>query len=112
MAYKKIDENGIYRDVDPKTGQFIDDEYPLASSLGQVEHQFVATSYGRTIDRDEVVGDVIDGETGLIIANEDEEKIKEFVKEAISVDNLVETFNDNSHETLLKLLALQDNKHP
>ena len=37
-----------------------------------------------------------------------EENIRQYIKEAISIDNLVETFNDNSHLTLLKLLALQD----
>ncbi len=110
MAYRKQDENGRYREVDPKTGLFIDD-IPLASSLGQVEHQTVATMDGRVIDHNEEVVDII-GTNGLPIVPEDEEKIKAFVKEAISIDNLVATFHENSHDTLLRLLALQDNKHP
>ena len=46
------------------------------------------------------------------IVSEDEAQLKEYIKKAISIDSLVETFNDNAHATLLKLLALQDNKHP
>ena len=112
MAIIRQDENGNYRKVDPATGQFIEGEYPLASNLGQIEHQTVATSRGRVIDRDDSPIEVIDNDTGLAVISEDEVKIKQFIKEAISIDNLVATFNDNSHETLLKLLALQDNKHP
>lgn len=113
MAFKRQDENGVYRPVNPKTNQFYDeDEYPLTSNLGQTEHQMTHTNKGRIIDQDEMIPSVIDGETGLAVVSEDESKIKEFIKNAISLDNLVETFNDNSHETLLKLLALQDNKHP
>ena len=111
MSIQRKDENGIYRDYDPNTGRFLDGEYPLGSSLGQVEHQMQHTSAGRVVDLDEKQSDILD-ETGLAIISEDESKIKSYVKGAISVDNLVETFNDNSHETLLKLLALQDNKHP
>ncbi|MBE5911986.1 replication initiation protein [Pseudobutyrivibrio sp.] len=111
MAIRKQDENGNYREIDPATGMFYDDEYPLGSQLGQVEHQTVATSTGRVVDTYEVRADIVD-ENGNAIINEDEAKIIEFVKEAVSIENLVETFNDNSHETLLKLLALQDNKHP
>jgi plasmid replication initiation protein len=112
MAIKRLDDNGKYREVDPATGLFIENEYPLASNLGQIEHQIVATSEGRVVDTDAVVSDVIDESTGLAVVSEDEVKIKQFIKEAISIDNLVATFNENSHETLLKLLALQDNKHP
>ncbi|SES91896.1 Protein involved in initiation of plasmid replication [Pseudobutyrivibrio sp. C4] len=113
MAYVRQDENGIYRDVNPKTNRFYDeDEYPIGSKLGQVDHQYTHTNKGRLIDRDDVSPDVIDSETGLAVTSEDENKIKTFIKEAISIDNLVETFDENSHETLLKLLALQDNKHP
>ncbi len=111
MALRRIDENGVYREVDAKTGLFKEGEFPLASSLGQIEHQTVATNHGRIIDRDELPSDVVE-ETGVAVLTEDEVKVKHFIKEAISIDNLVETFNDNSHETLLKLLALQDNKHP
>ncbi len=111
MAIRIIDENGIYREVDPKTGLFVD-EHPLASNMGQVEHQYVTTNKGNITDPDDFRPDVIDGDTGLAVLSEDETKIKQFIKSAISVDNLVATFNDNSHETLLKLLALQDNKHP
>ncbi len=111
MGIQKLDANGQYRDYDPTTGLFLDDEYPLASSLGQMEHQTVATNKGRIVDRDETYAAIVD-EDGLAVINDDEAKIIEFVKEAVSIENLVETFNDNSHETLLKLLALQDNKHP
>lgn len=112
MAMKKIDENGVYRDVDPKTGRFYDEgEYPLGSSLGQTEHQLTHTNMGRIVDIDEVTASVVD-ESGLAVIEEDEAKITQFIKQAVSIDNLVETFKDNSHETLLKLLALQDNKHP
>ena len=48
----------------------------------------------------------------VMVVTEDEVQIETFIKDAISIDNLVETFNENSHKTLLKLLALQDNKHP
>ena len=113
MSYKVIDEStGRYREYDPKTGMFYDDdEYPLGSQLGQMEHQLSTTNKGRIIDRDQRLVEEVD-EKGEIIVNEDEAKIKEFIKEAISVDSLVDTFNENSHETLLRLLALQDNKHP
>lgn len=48
----------------------------------------------------------------LEIVTEDEVQIEGYIKDAISIDNFVKTFNENSHETLLKLLAIQDNKHP
>ncbi|MCR5605822.1 MAG: replication initiation protein [Treponema sp.] len=83
----------------------------LTDSLGQIEHQTVHTWQGEVIDHDEIRADVVD-ENGLAVISEDETKLKEFIKDAISVDNIVETFNDNAHETLLKLLALQDNVHP
>ena len=111
MAIKKRDANGIYREFNPETGLFFDDEKPLASSLGQIEHQTVATTHGRVVDRDELFAEVID-ENGNPVINEDETQIREYIKSAISVNNLVETFSVNSHEALLKLLALQDNKHP
>ena len=110
MGRKKKVEQVNYDIVDGN--QFITDgEYPMASSLGQIEHQTVATSEGRIIDHDERFYDIVD-ENGLAVIPEDEVQIKGFIKDAISVDKLVETFNENSHETLLKLLALQDNKHP
>ena len=112
MAYRVQDENGNYRTFDPKLNRFLDeDEYPLGSKLGQTEHQLTHTNKGKIVDRDEYEADVVD-EHGVAVISEDETKIKEFIKNAISIDNLVATFNDNSHETLLKLLALQDNKHP
>lgn len=112
MSIKRQDATGRYRDFDPNTQQFLDeDEYPLGSGLGQSDHQLTHTNKGNIYDRDYVRPDVVD-ETGLAVVNEDEEKVKEFIKNAISVDSLVATFNDNSHETLLKLLALQDNKAP
>ncbi len=84
---------------------------PLTDTLGQIEHQTVHTVSGGVIDLDEVHADVVDS-TGLAVVNEDEAQLTEYIKNAISIDNLVETFNDNAHLTLLKLLALQDNKHP
>lgn len=110
MALIKQDENGTYRVYDANNKSF-GAEYPLGSKLGQTEHQLSHTNKGNIIDRDEVKADIVD-ETGLAVPSEDEQKIKEYIKNAISLDNLVETFNDNSHDTLLKLLALQDNKHP
>ncbi len=112
MAIQRMDDEGIYRDVDPKTGKFYED-IPLGSRLGQTEHQTTVTTNGNIIDHDEPKhSDIIDSATGLAVIEEDEEKITSFIKNAISIDNFIETFNDNSHETLLKLLALQDNKHP
>ncbi len=84
---------------------------PITDNLGQIEHQTVHTMQGQVIDADEIRSDVIDS-NGLAIVSEDEQQLKLYIKKAISVDSLVETFNDNAHETLLKLLALQDNKHP
>ncbi|SDI56123.1 Initiator Replication protein [Pseudobutyrivibrio sp. 49] len=110
MSIKRKDSNGVYRKVDSVTGEFIED-YPLTHNLGQMEHQTVATAMGNVTDPDEIRSDVVD-EYGVAVIEEDEIKLKQYVKGAISVDNLVETFNDNSHETLLKLLALQDNKNP
>ena len=109
MGYKVRDENGVYREVDPRTKEFIDE--PLTNNIGQVEHQYVQTVMGNTTDPDEIKSNIVD-ENGMAVLDEDETQIKQFIKEAISIDNLVATFNDNSHETLLKLLALQDNKHP
>ena len=111
MSYKIKDNNGIYREYNAKTGRFIDEDYPLTSNLGQVEHQTVATIKGNIKDPDEFMPDVVD-ETGMAVIAEDEAMITKYIKDAISVENFVETFKDNSHETLLKLLALQDNKHP
>ncbi len=111
MPIQRLDENGNYREIDPKTGRFLDDEYPLTSNMGQVEHQYVTTNKFNFTDPDYVKAEVVE-ETGVAVVNDDETKIKEFIKSAISVDSLVATFNENSHETLLKLLALQDNKHP
>lgn len=87
------------------------DNYPLADSLGQIQHQTVYTNQGNIVDNDETQVGIIDSK-GLVVFSEDEEQLRKYIKEAISVDSLVETFNDNAHETLLKLLALQDNKHP
>ncbi len=85
--------------------------YPLGDSLGQIDHQTIYTSYGNIIDNDEIISDVVDS-NGLAVLSDDEEQIRKYIKEAISIDNLVETFNDNAHEALLKLCSLQDNKHP
>lgn len=85
--------------------------YPLGDSMGQIDHQTIYTSQGNIVDHDEIVPDVIDS-NGVSVISEDEAQIKRFIKEAISIDNLVETFEDNAHATLLKLLALQDNNHP
>lgn len=85
--------------------------WPLTDSLGQIEHQTVHTAEGNIVDHDEIQADVVDS-NGIAVISEDEAQLKEYIKEAISIDNLVETFNDNAHATLLKLLALQDNKHP
>ena len=85
--------------------------YPLGDSMGQIDHQTMYTSQGNIIDHDESVPDIVDT-NGISVISEDEEQVKKFIKEAVSVDNLVETFNDNAHATLLKLLALQDNNHP
>ncbi len=109
MAYKRLDSQGNYREVDPKTGEFI--EYPLGTHVGQTEHQNSFTNRMNIVDVDEIRPEVVT-EGGVAVLAEDEEKITAFIKNAISIDNFIETFNDNSHETLLKLLALQDNKHP
>ena len=85
--------------------------YPLGDSLGQIDHQTSYTSQGNIIDNDEIISDVVDS-NGLAVLTDDEEQIRKYIKEAISIDNLVETFNDNAHEALLKLCSLQDNKHP
>lgn len=85
--------------------------YPLGDSLGQIDHQTIYTSQGNIIDNDEIISDVVDS-NGLAVLSDDEEQIRKYIKEAISIDNLVETFNDNAHEALLKLCSLQDNKHP
>ena len=111
MGYKIKDENGIYREYDPINARFLDEEYPLTTNLGQVEHQNVWTNRGRIVDTDEVKSSVVD-ENGLEVISEDETQIIAYIKEAISVDNLVSTFAENSHQALLKLLALQDNKNP
>ena len=88
-----------------------DNNQPLTDTLGQFEHQTVHTVSGGVVDLDEIQSDVVDS-NGLAVISEDEAQLKEYIKKAISIDSLVETFNDNAHMTLLKLLALQDNKHP
>ena len=96
-----------------KDGEFIKKDNPLQSPMGQIEHQTTITESMNVIDPDEKQLDMVEvDESGQLVAPEDEKMLAKFVKEAISLDNLVDTFNDNSHETLLKLLALQDNKHP
>ena len=109
MAIKRQDKNGNYRVVDPITGDFIDE--PLTHNVGQIPHQTSYTSQGKIIDQDEIGTEVVDI-NGEFVLSDDDAQIKQYIKEAISIDNLVETFNENSHLTLLKLLALQDNKHP
>ena len=110
MAIRKLDEYGNYRLFDTKTQSFIDEE-PLASSIGQINGQTSLSAAGTIVEIDDFKSAEVD-ETGLSIPGEDEAQIKAFIKEAISIDNFIETFNENSHLTLLKLLALQDNKHP
>lgn len=88
------------------------DEYPIGTSLGQTRHQTSVTNKGNLMDHDKPELPAVVDENGVAVISEDEKKIEQLVKEAISIDNLVATFNENSHETLLKLLALQDNKHP
>lgn len=109
MAIKRQDKNGNYRVVDPITGDFIDE--PLTHNVGQIPHQTSYTSQGKIIDQDEIGTEIVDT-NGEFVLSDDDAQIKQYIKEAISIDNLVETFNENSHLTLLKLLALQDNKHP
>jgi len=109
MAIKRQDKNGNYRVVDPITGDFIDE--PLTHNVGQIPHQTSYTSQGKIIDQDEIGTEIVDI-NGEFVLSDDDAQIKQYIKEAISIDNLVETFNENSHLTLLKLLALQDNKHP
>lgn len=87
------------------------DNQPLASNLGQVEHQTSYTAQGNIIDRDEQVPSVVD-QTGLAITSDDEQHLKEYIQSAVTIDNILETYSTSSRETLLKLLALQDNKHP
>ncbi|WP_196808603.1 replication initiation protein [Butyrivibrio sp. AC2005] len=84
---------------------------PLIDSLGQIEHQTTLTTEGGIIDQDELKPEIVDA-NGLSVVSEDEERLKEYIKEAISVSSFVETFKDNAHDTLIKLLALQDNKNP
>ena len=109
MAIKRQDKNGNYRIVDPVTGEFLDE--PLTHNVGQIPHQTSYTIQGKVIDQDEVGAEIIET-NGETVLSDDDAQIKQYIKEAISIDNLVETFNENSHLTLLKLLALQDNKHP
>lgn len=87
------------------------ENYPLIDSLGQIEHQTTITSEGEIMDQDEVKSDIID-QTGVAVISEDEEQLRQYIKNAISVESFMETFKDNAHITLLKLLALQDNKNP
>lgn len=88
-----------------------DGNHPLTDSLGQIEHQTVQTTYGDVVDHDEVKYDVIDSD-GNPVVSEDEETLTTYIKQAISVENLFATFHESAHQTLLKLLALQDNAHP
>ncbi|MCR5403613.1 MAG: replication initiation protein [Butyrivibrio sp.] len=85
--------------------------YPLIDSLGQIEHQTTITSEGEIMDQDELLPDIVDS-NGVAVVSEDEEQLKKYIKNAISVESFMETFKDNAHITLLKLLALQDNKNP
>ena len=85
--------------------------YPLGDSMGQIEHQTIYTSQGDVVDNDEIVSDVVDS-NGLAVLSDDELQVRKFIKEAISIENLVETFNENAHLALLKLLSVQDNKNP
>ncbi len=87
------------------------DNHPLTDTIGQLPHQTVHTKYGDVVDQDELVSDIVDSD-GMPVISEDELALKNYVKEAISVDNFIETFTTNAHETLIKLLALQDNAHP
>ena len=69
---------------------------PLTDSLGQISHQTVHTTQGQVIDLDDIGYDVVDS-NGLAVISDDEIQLKEYIKNAISVDSLVETFNDNAH---------------
>jgi hypothetical protein len=87
------------------------DNQPLASSLGQVEHQTSYTAMGNIVDHDEKILSIVE-QSGLPITSDDELLLKEYIKSAVSIDNILDTYYTSSREALLKLLALQDNKHP
>lgn len=89
---------------------FIDIE-PIVSDIGQIEHQTAYTKTGNVVDHNETRPEVVDS-NGLAIIPEEEKKVRKYIQEAVSVENLLETFKENTQETLYKLLALQDNKHP
>lgn len=86
--------------------------YPLGDSMGQIDHQTSYTENGSIVDKDERLDAEYNSNGSLIIIDEDEAQLMKYIKEAISISNFIETFNENAHETLLKLLALQDNKNP
>ena len=86
-------------------------EQPLSDSMGQLEHQIVQTFQGNVLDPDEIHPDVVE-ENGIDVVPKDEYQLKEYIKDAITPEKLIETFTDNAHETLIRLLAMQDNKHP
>lgn len=87
------------------------DNHPLTTELGQMEHQTVLTSHGSVVDHNEVFSDVVDPD-GLTVLPEKEAKLQEYIKSALSLENFMQTFDDDAEEALLKLLALQNNAHP
>lgn len=84
---------------------------PLASNLGQFEHQISYTENGERIDRDEGVVEVVD-QNGLPVVSEDEAQLKEYIKSSLTSENIIDTIDEDGKQTLLKLLAIQDNNHP
>lgn len=110
-SYRVYDpDSDSYRGWDPVNEKFIDD-VPLAPSLGQFPHQTVVTKTGRIVDHDEECIEIVD-EDGSIVQSEDQEKLATYIKESLSVDKFIDTFHENAHDALLKLLALQNNKNP
>ncbi|MBP5422463.1 MAG: replication initiation protein [Paludibacteraceae bacterium] len=83
---------------------------PLTDNMGQILHQTVHTEQGQVVDLDEQNIDIVDS-NGLPVPLEEEQRIAE-IKKSITIEQFMETFHKNAHQTLENLLALQDNLHP
>lgn len=112
----KYNQNQKGEMVEHPSGRIVPDDETSATSTGEMANQMVMTRSGNILDPDTYIeppANIVEiSEDGTIISENDEKTIRAYIKEALSVPNLIATFNSNAHDALLKLMAIQDNAHP
>ena len=107
-------ERKVMDNINRKTGEEVAEYRSIGTYSDQIEHQSAMTNHPSVIvdpDNYDKLPSVIDVD-GSVVVPADEERIRQLTKEDLSPENIVTTIKENSHEALLRLLAIQDNKHP